>query len=208
MACGGSPIALTATRTGWLGPLGMAVILALYGLAAWRGPAATQKRFPASLPTALVAGGLAALVLAGEIVLEYILLPQDNSSMGLIEYSLVLALFGAAGLRVAWQSDSFRGGVAAAVWSALLASLAWYAAALLVFYLFNGSPQQAQVFRAEGNFSDFAASGMNDFNAWIMQDFLGAGFFHSLLLPTLGAIVGALGAAIGRLAARLGKAGI
>ena len=53
-----------------------------------------------------------------------------------------------------------------------------------VFYAFNGTAQQAQVLQAEGNLADFARSGMSDFNAWAMQDFLGAGFFHLLLEPS------------------------
>ncbi len=34
-------------------------------------------------------GVLAGVVFAGEILLEYILLPQDNTGMGLVEFGLV-----------------------------------------------------------------------------------------------------------------------
>ena len=39
------------------------------------------------------------------------------------------------------------------------------------------------------NLADFAASGMKDFNVFIMEDFLGAVFFHSLIVPLAAALV-------------------
>jgi len=48
-------------------------------------------------------------------------------------------------------------------------------------YAFRGSPRQVLVLRAEGNYEDFARSGMSDFNVFIMEDFMGATFFHLLL---------------------------
>jgi hypothetical protein len=99
-----------------------------------------------------------------------------------------------------------RNGVLAAVWSAIVGGLIWLIAALLIFYLFNGTPQQTQVFRAEGNYADFARSGLSDFNAFVLEDFIGAGFFHSLLLPVMAVIFGALGAIAGKVLTRLRKA--
>jgi len=110
-----------------------------------------------------------------------------------------------AGLWVAYQTKSWRYGLLAAIWSAIVASLIWFLAVLLVFYLFNGAPQQAQVFRAEGDDADFARSGLADLNAFMMEDFMGAGFYHSLLLPALAAILGSVSAVIGKAAARLGE---
>jgi hypothetical protein len=67
-------------------------------------------------------------------------------------------LFGLlAGLWVAYQTKSWRSGLLAAIWSAVIAGVIWFVAVLFVFYLFNGTPQQTQVFRAEGNYADFAA---------------------------------------------------
>jgi hypothetical protein len=65
--------------------------------------------------------------------------------------------------------------------------------------------QQAQVFRAEGNDIDFVRSGLADFNTFVTEDFMGAGFFHSLLLPAGAAILGSIGAVIGKALARLRK---
>jgi hypothetical protein len=86
---------------------------------------------------------------------------------------------------------------------AVVASLIWYNVLLIVFYLFKGTPQQAQVFLAEGNYADSARSGMSGFDAWVMGDFLGAGFYHMLLLPALAAILGLIGGALGEGLARL-----
>lgn len=66
----------------------------------------------------------------------------------------------------------------------------------------KGTPQQAAVFRAEGNLEDFARSGSANFEAWLMQDFLGAGFFHLLLSLIVSAILGSVGGLIGRVMPR------
>jgi uncharacterized membrane protein len=145
-------------------------------------------------------------VFVAEMLLEYWLLPDDNTTMGLVEYGLAFVLFFLVGLRVPYHAEALRNGILAAVWSAIVGSLIWLIAALLIFYLFNGTPPQAQVFRAEGNYADFARSGLNDFNTFVMEDFMGAGFFHSLLLPVAAAILGMLGAATGKVLARLRRA--
>jgi hypothetical protein len=85
----------------------------------------------------------------------------------------------------------------------MLSSLVWFIAVLACFYLFYGTERQAQVFRAEGNYEDFRRSGMADFATFIMEDFLGAGFFHLLLGPLVAAILASLGGILGRGALRL-----
>ena len=89
-------------------------------------------------------------------------------------------------------------GVLSAVVAALLSSLIWCIVTLAVFYLFYGSARQTLVFRAEGNYEDFQRSGMSDFNAFIMEDFLGATFFHLLLGPLLASLLGILGGLAGK----------
>jgi hypothetical protein len=66
-----------------------------------------------------------------------------------------------------------------------------------VFYLFYGTARQSQVFRAEGNYEDFQRSAMSDFNAFIMEDFLGATFFHLILEPLLASLLGIIGGLAG-----------
>lgn len=179
------------------GLIGDCVILIVYGLAIrfWFPSLANQN--DRILRTGYQSGVLIGIIFAGEMILEYILLPTDNTQMGLIEYGSVLAIFFVVGMWITYQTGRFRNGVFTAVVGAMIGSMIWLIAALTIFYLFHGTPQQTQVFHAEGNFYDFAQSGMIDFDAFIMQDFWGAGFFHSILLPLLAAVLGSVGSLIG-----------
>jgi hypothetical protein len=199
------PSVLTASPTGVRSLIGDGIILVIFAVAGWSGPLIANRIHPQILRRGNLFGLLAGGVFVVEILLEYWLLPADNTALGLVEYGLVLTLFLVAGLWVAYQTKSWRSGLLAAIWSAVVASLIWFLAVLFVFYLFNGAPQQAQVFRAEGNDVDFARSGLADLNAFMMEDFMGAGFYHSLLLPALAAILGSVSAVIGKAAARLRK---
>jgi hypothetical protein len=143
-------------------------------------------------------GGLAATVFGGEMVLEYALLPANNSLFGLVEFGTVFVLYFASALVAALRSRSVKTAVLTAVASAFIASLLWAIFALVIFYAFRGSPRQALVLRAEGDYEDFARSGMSDFNAFIMEDFMGATFFHLLLGPLVAAVLGILGGLLGK----------
>lgn len=200
------PAVLTSSPTGIRSLVGDVCILVIYGLAGWAGPAFVTRADPRILRSGNLAGLLAGAIFTAEILLEYWLLPRDNSSFGLVEYSLAFVVFFLVSAQVAWRAKAWRKGWLAAILSALISSLIWYGVVLFIFYLFSGTPQQTQVFRAEGNYADFARSGLNDFNTFVMEDFMGAGFFHSLLLPAAAAIVGALGALAGKALSRLRKA--
>jgi hypothetical protein len=197
------PAVLVVSSTGVRSLIGVLGIFMVYAAVGWFGPAFTEHIDPRILRAGILGGLLAGFVFVTEILLEYWLLPSDNTAMGLVEYGLVFAVFFLVGLGVAYRTGAVRNGVLAAFWSAVIGGLIWYGAALLIFYLFNGTPQQTQVFGAEGNYADFARSGLNDFNIFMMEDFMGAGFFHSLLLPIMAAILGTLGAAAGEALARL-----
>jgi hypothetical protein len=173
------PSVLTASPTGVRSLTGDIIILVIFALAGWSGPRVANRIHPLILRRGNLFGLLAGCVFLAEIALEYWLLPNDNTDWGLVEYGLVLALFLLAALWVAFQTKSWRNGLFAAIWSAVAAAVIWFMAVLFVFYLFNGTPQQTLVFRAEGNYADFARSGLADFNTFVMEDFMGAGFYHS-----------------------------
>ncbi|MFL5298692.1 MAG: hypothetical protein ACJ798_20120 [Phenylobacterium sp.] len=137
-----------------------------------------------------------------EIGLEYLLLPTDNATWGMWEFGSVLLLFLVAGAVTAWRTRRAGAAVLAGFWTALVASLIWYAAVLAVFYAFRGSARQDAVLRAEGDFEDFRRSGLADLQVFLMGDFLGAGFFHLLLSPLVGAALGAFGALMAAVARR------
>ncbi len=181
--------------------LGVLLNLALLGVGLVLHPtllvaSPTAWRSLAAATTILVVYGL-----AGGMLLEYILLPEDNTPFGLVEFGSVFFLWLMAGVSAAYQTRRTRDGTLAALSSALISSLIWFIAALAIYYLFRGTPQQAQVFKAEGNFEDFARSGLGDFDAWVMEDFLGAGFYHLLLGPLIAAVLGTGGGLAGQVLA-------
>ena len=181
--------------TSFLSVAGICLILAVYGLV---GYFVFPRIQPEILRLVAVFGLLAGIIFAGEILLEYALLPTDNTSWGLIEFGSVFALYFLSGWWVAYRSTSIKAGTLAAILSAMLSSVIWLIFLLLTFYFFRGTTRQEIVFTAEGNFEDFARSGMSDFNTFVMEDFLGAGFFHLLLSPLLAAILGTIGGVFGK----------
>ena len=173
------------------------LIVTGYAVVGWYGWQRLGSHENTIRATSLALGLLAASVFVGEVLLEYVILPSDNTRMGLVEFGLVFLLYAVAGAVVTYQGCGWRAGVIAAVASAMISSHVWYIVVLLVFYAFFGTSKQQMVFRAEGNYDDFARSGMVDFNAWIMEDFLGAGFFHLLLGPLIATVLGLFGGFVG-----------
>jgi hypothetical protein len=190
------PAAISGPPSGLLGLAGVAVMLAMYAAAGRWG---LRRASVASVRWGLRFGVLAAVVFVGEMALEYILLPADNSTLGLAEFGLVFVCWMAAGWLGARRGGRWSAGLIAAVYAALISSVIWYGALLALYYVFQAGPQQAQLFAAEGTYTDFTRSGMTDLAAFVMQDYLGAGFFHLLLGPLLAALLGGIAAGFARL---------
>jgi hypothetical protein len=180
---------------GLLSLAGAGLILVIYGLAGYFG---FPRVRPEILKLASILGLLAGIIFAGEILLEYAILPKDNTSWGIIEFASVFVIYFLSSLVVAYHHKNLRAGILAAVVSSMLSSVIWLIFALLTFYLFRDTARQESVFMAEGNYADFARSGMSDFNTFVMEDFLGAGFFHLLLTPIIAIILGAIGGLLGK----------
>jgi hypothetical protein len=181
------------------------IILLAYGGMAALCPSRLYHRHPDILRRAITFGLLAGAVFTGEIVLEYILLPADNSRYGKIEFGLVFILYFASAFTSSLRSRNLKKAVLTSVASAFIASLIWVITLLAVFYAFRGSPRQALVLRAEGDYDDFARSGMSNFDTFIMEDFMGAAFFHLLLGLFVAAVLGILGGLLGKAIARMRK---
>ena len=181
-----------------------AILLAYAGMAAL-GPVGLHRRHPDILSLAMIFGLLAGAVFAGEIILEYVLLPTDNSRYGKAEFGTVFALYCASALVAALRSRSIKNAVYTSVASAFIASLVWVITVLSVFYVFRGSARQILVLHAEGDYEDFARSGMSDFNAFIMEDFMGATFFHLSLGLLAAAVLGVIGGLVGKAIAQFRK---
>lgn len=152
---------------------------------------------PDILSVAQHAGLLAGTIFALEIIMEYLLLPADNTLFGLVEFGLVFFVYAGASGWLTRRGHRLGSGMLGAVATALISSLIWCLVIFAIFYLFAGTARQAAVFRAEGNYDDFRRSGMTDFNAFIMEDFLGASFFHLLLGPLLASMLGIIGGLVG-----------
>jgi len=187
-----TPHFFQAGASSWTGVAAALGVLLAYAAGGSRlaGTTASRMALPWALPLGLAAGA----VYASEIGFEHAFLPQDNTGWGLIEFGAVFALCLMSGVLVAAEQRRVWPGALAGAWTAMIGSLIWYAALLAVTYAFQGSEAQAAIFRAEGDVEDFRRSGMSDFNVFMMQDFLGAGFFHLLLAPLAGLLLGSLGA--------------
>jgi hypothetical protein len=192
-----SPISLAA-------PL---VILLVYALLAVLVLPRLDRMHPRILKLALLFGLIAGAIFAGEIVLEYILLPADNTPYGLVEFGSVFTLYFLSGLAAAYLGKSMRQAVLTALAAAVIASLIWDVSVLAVFHAMRGSAQQVQVLRAEGDYLDFARSGIKDFSTFVVEDMMGATFYHLLLGPVAAAVLGAAGGLLGKLLARSRKIG-
>ena len=181
---------------------GAGLILIVYGVVGYFG---FPRLHPATLRLVKISGLVAGAIFAGEIILEYVFLPRDNTNWGWVEFGSVFAIYFLTSVGIAYRCRSLRQGLLAAAGSAMLSSVIWLIFALLVFYIFRGSARQVQVLMAEGDYADFARSGMQDFNTFVMEDFFGAGFYHLLLGPVAAAILGTLGGLLGKGLARIRK---
>ena len=182
-----------------LGVVAVGFVLAVYGLIGYFG---FPRIHPQILSLVGLFGLLAGAIFAGEILLEYVVLPKDNTNWGTIEFGGVFAVYFLSSLVTAYRYRSVRSGIVTAVANAMLSSVIWLIVVLLMFYLFRGTYRQERVFLAEGTYVDFANSEMSDFNTFVMEDFLGAGFYHLLLGPIIAAVLGMIGGITGKTLAR------
>ena len=187
----------------WLGFPAVVAILTAYAFAGVFVAPVLARREPEVPYSGTLPGLIAGGVYAAEILLEYALRPVDNTAWGIVEFGLVFALIAVAGARAGWRTGRFWPAALAGAWTAMTASLVWYLVALAVFLAFRGTFWQDMVLRAEGDVEDFYRSGMTDYRLFVMQDFVGAGFYHLLLSPVFGVVLASLGAVPAVVARRL-----
>ncbi len=201
------PTALTASGNGISGFLASLCILLIYAGVILYTVKPTERVHNDILQYSLIFGLIIGSIYFLEIILEYILLPgsQLNLLMGKIEFGLAFVLFFISGVWSVRATRKYFSSVLTSFWCGMVSSLIWLCAVLLVFYLFHDTSQQMAVLQAEGDFEDFKRSGMIDLNAFIIQDFWGAGFFHLLLSPIVATILGSIGGLFGLLFLKLFK---
>src|SRR5919197_3287090 len=112
----GVQIGLALVLWGWVlfpstNPLSIvaaSLILCIYGLVSYFG---LPKIQPEILYWAGIFGVIAGIIFAGEIILEYILLPKDNTSWGLIEFGSVFFIYFLSSVWVSYRRDRVRPGM-------------------------------------------------------------------------------------------------
>lgn len=201
------PTALTASHSGLSGFIASLSVLILYSAVTGYGIKPTARFHDHILQYSLIFGVIIGFVFFLEIALEYLLLPdsQLNAIMGKIEFGMAFVLFFFSGLLSVVVTQKYLSSVLTSFWCSIISSLIWLCVVLLVFYILHGTDQQISVFKAEGDYEDFKRSGMTDFDAFIIQDFWGAGFFHLLLSPIVAVILGSAGGLLGLIFLRIFK---
>jgi hypothetical protein len=187
------PTTLTATSNGVSGLAGVVVILAAYA-------PAVSRSMPHALNVGSGFGILAAVLFLVQFLYGYLapLTEAQNAMLANITFGGLFILFFIAGTWTALRTSQIRQGLTAAVWSAMIGSIVWCGLLFITYYLFIGTAYETRQLVVDQTTADFQASGMNDLRAFIMQDYLGGGFFHLVLGPLAATVFGLSGSLIGK----------
>jgi hypothetical protein len=147
--------------------------------------------------------GIATIIFACQFLLEYLGSLTSNQDGILANYTFggLLILFLVGGLVNGYRQRSVRAGLFVGFWSGIFYSLAWVGLLWITFHLFAGTVQEAHFFEIDQTLVDFQSSGMSDLRAFVVQDYLGATFFHPVLGILGGCLLGSLGGFLGKTAA-------
>ena len=166
--------------------------LLVYSAVVHYGVRAVAAADPDVLRVVAVCGALSATVFVPSILIEYTGRTVDNG----ITFGAVAVCCTLAGAVGAWRTRQVRIAAYAATLSAMIASLAFVITVLGSYSLLRGSALQDRFFRTEGDYADFAGSGMTDFNKWVIEDLFGGVFFHLLLGALIAAVLGLIAGAV------------
>jgi hypothetical protein len=189
----------SAWRSGPEGVCAGISILTVYAAIALFGAPATERLDPAILRYTLrigaAVGGMLAISMLGEYIVPHnheqnVLLAY--ATFGLFIFSLLVA--GVVGTLFTGQVGL---GVLTSVWAALIASLCWFILLLVYYFVFLNSAQEARFLDIDQVIADHQRhlqnGGTQDLRAFVYNDYMGGGFFHSLLAPLLAIPLGVLG---------------
>jgi hypothetical protein len=181
-----------ATQRSLAGAIGIAV---LYGTIGWYAPDRRGLRDPRVLGPGVSCGLVSGGVFAISMLCEY-LVPHDerqNVILALSTFGIFLGLLLGAGFVATLKTHRLASSPLAAVWAGLIASQLWFILLLSIYHAFQGTPQEARFLEVDQVIADFRRSGAADLRTFIFEDYMGGGFFHSLLGPLMAVPLGSLG---------------
>jgi hypothetical protein len=202
-----TPTALTGQ--GLLAVAGVVLAQAACVVASRFGPVAAGTAPSAAVTVGVVIGLVVGGLYGLEGLAEY-LTPAVTDVDVDVGYGIVAALVvshclaGWLGVR---RCRTWRAGLLAALWNAIAEYLTWYPMVLICYYAFRVTAAAQRVLTAEGDLTDFQRSGMTDVNAFVLQDFFGAGLFHLLAAVLLAMIFGSAAAGLARATRRTARTG-
>jgi hypothetical protein len=198
-----TPTALTA-GTGPIAIAGVLVAQAACVTAAAVGPLSARRVAPAALSVGALLGATVGVLYGLETFAEdaAAAVSRHNVQLGYVIVGVLVASSLVAGAVGAHRTGRWRDGVAAALWNAMAEYMTWYPFVLIAYHAYRGTAAQDRALRAEGTYEDFAASGMADFKAFVVQDLFGAGFYHLVAGVLLAALLGSAAAGVAVLARR------
>ena len=184
---------------GLKGMIAAALIVLVYGWLALFSPIAIGRANTKVIRNGILFGLLSSIILSGDLISGYLIHDGNTSARtSLIAYGLFFILIIASAVRGFRQTGKFTSGLAAAVWCVLVALLIWFCVEFVAYYIFASTPSGMAFIQDEMQL-DFTRSGATDYQAFVISDFYGAGFFHLLLGLIIALILGSIGAGIGRL---------
>ena len=174
-------------------------IMTVYAMIGWFGAPAAGRLDPTIVRLGLRFGAAVGGMFAISMLYEYIV-PHDqgqNALLAAVTFGLFFLALLVAGAVGTLCTRRLRLGVLTGVWAALIASLCWFILLLLYYFPFFNTPQEARFLEIDQVIADhhrhLQKGGTQDLRAFIYNDFMGAGFFHSLLAPLLAVPLGGLG---------------
>lgn len=185
------------SQGGLPGLIAAAAIVLIYGFIALFSPISIGKAHPLIVRQGSILGLVGGFVLSADLISGYIIHDADTSARtSLVAYGFFFLLILTASVLTIRRTGNFSSGMMAAVWCVVTALLIWFCVEFVSFYLLASSPGGAAFVASEMQ-EDFARSGATDYQAFVISDFFGAGFFHLLLGLIIALILGALGTFFG-----------
>jgi hypothetical protein len=192
-----TPAALTASGgTVVLSAVLTVVAQVAAAVALWVGPLSTMDR--RTRRTAAVVGVALGLALGAENAAE-ILWPAVSDLNVALGYTIVGAM------ALAYFVSGALSGLRAAVRTALVGYLVWYPTIWFAYFASDGTSGFVRAARAEGEYDDFANSGLGNFHVFLVRDYLGAGFYHVIFAVVLALLTGTAGTGLTLLVRRTGR---